>query len=123
MAEGLVKHLKKDILRPNSAGIEKRSVDPLAIQVMDEIGVDISRQTPKLINELKDKDFDYVVTICDEANRNCPVFPGKAKRIHHAFDDPPRIAKTLTSQEEIMSLYRRVRDEIKEFVSLMPDNL
>ena len=90
---------------------------------MDEVGVDISKQTSKLINELKDKDFDYVVTICEDANRNCPVFPGKAKRIHHAFDNPPRIAKTLTSQEEIMSLYRRVRDEIKEFVRKMPDNL
>ena len=123
MAEGWVRYLKKDILQPDSAGIEKRGLDHLAIQVMDEVGVDISRQTSKLINELKDKDFDYVITICEDANRNCPVFPGKAKRIHHAFDDPPRIAKTLTSQDEIMSLYRRVRDEIKEFVSKMPGNL
>lgn len=123
MAEGWVRHLKKDVLQPDSAGIEKRSLDPLAIQVMDEVGVDISRQTSKLINELKGKNFDYVVTICEDANRNCPVLPGKAKRIHHAFDDPPRIAKTQTSQEEIIRLYRRVRDEIKEFVSKMPENL
>lgn len=123
MAEGWVGHLKKDVLQPASAGIEKRGLDPLAIQVMNEVGIDISRQTSKLINELKDNDFDYVVTICEDANRNCPIFPGKAKRIHHAFDDPPRIAKTLTSQKEIISLYRRVRDEIKEFVSKMPDNL
>ena len=123
MAEGWVRHLKKDVLQPASAGIEKHGLDPLAIKVMNEVGVDISQQKSKLIDELKDKDFDYVVTICEDANRNCPIFPGKAKRIHHAFDNPPRIAKTLTSQEEILSLYRRVRDEIKEFVSKMPDNL
>ena len=123
MAEGWVRYLKKDVLQPSSAGIEKHGLDPLAIKVMNEVGVDISKQTSKLINELKDKDFDYVVTICEDANRNCPVFPGKAKRIHHAFDNPPRIAKSLTSQEEIVSLYRRVRDEIKEFVSKMPNNL
>ena len=123
MAEGWTRHLKKDLLQPSSAGIEKHGLDPLAIKVMNEVGVDISQQKSKLIDELKDKDFDYVVTICEDANRNCPIFPGKAKRIHHAFDNPPRIAKTLTSQEEILSLYRRVRDEIKEFVSKMPDNL
>lgn len=123
MAEGWTRHLKKDLLQPSSAGIEKHGLDPLAVKVMDEAGVDISKQTSKLINELKDKEFDYVVTICEDANRNCPVFPGKAKRIHHAFDNPPRIAKTLTSREEILSLYRRVRDEIKEFINKMPDNL
>jgi arsenate reductase len=123
MAEGWVRYLKKDLLQPFSAGIEKHGLDPLAIKVMDEVGVDISKQKSKLINELNDADFDYVVTICEDANRNCPIFPGKAKRIHHAFDNPPRLAKTLTSQEEIINLYRRVRDEIKEFVSKMPDNL
>jgi arsenate reductase len=123
MAEGWTRHLKKDLLQPSSAGIEKHGLDPLAVKVMDEAGVDISKQTSKLINELKDKESDYVVTICEDANRNCPVFPGKAKRIHHAFDNPPRIAKTLTSREEILSLYRRVRDEIKEFINKMPDNL
>lgn len=123
MAEGWTRHLKKDLLQPSSAGIEKHGLDPLAIKVMNEAGVDISQQKSKLINELKDKNFDYVVTICEDANRNCPIFPGKAKRIHHAFDNPPRIAITLTSQEEIINLYRRVRDEIKEFVSKMPNNL
>lgn len=123
MAEGWVRHLKKDVLQSFSAGIEKHGLDPLAVKVMDEAGVDISKQTSKLINELKDKEFDYVVTICEDANRNCPVFPGKAKRIHHAFDNPPRIAKTLTSREEILRLYRRVRDEIKEFINKMPNNL
>lgn len=123
MAEGWTRHLKKDLLQPFSAGIEKHGLDPLAIKVMDEVGVDISKQKSKLITELEDKDFDYVVTICEDANRNCPIFPGKAKRIHRAFDNPPRIAKTLTSQKDILSLYRRVRDEIKEFVSKMPGNL
>lgn len=123
MAEGWVRYLKKDVLQPVSAGIEKHGLDRLAIKVMDEVGIDISKQTSKLINELEDKDFDYVVTICEDANRNCPVFPGKAKQIYHAFDNPLIIAKTLKSQEEIISLYRRVRDEIKEFVSNMPGNL
>lgn len=123
MAEGWARHLKKNLLQPFSAGIEKHGLDPLAIKVMDEVGVDISHQKSKLINELIDNNFDYIVTICEEANKNCPVFPGKGKRIHHAFDNPPRIAKRLTSQEEILSLYRRVRDEIKEFVRKMPDNL
>jgi len=123
MAEGWARHFKEDLLQPSSAGIEKHGLDPLAVKVMAESGIDISSQRSKLISELKEKDFDYVVTICDDANRNCPVFPGNAKRIHHAFDDPPKIAKTLASQEEILNLYRRVRDEIKEFVMKMPDGL
>ena len=123
IAEAWVRNLKKGILEPFSAGVEKHGLDPLAIQVMRESGVDISQQMSKTINELKKKNFDYVVIICEEANKNCPIFPGKAKRIYHAFDDPPKIAKTLSSQEEIVMLYRRVRDEIKQFVIDMPFNL
>lgn len=123
MAEGWVRHLKQGLFQPDSAGVEKHDLDPLAVKVMDEVGIDISRQKSKLIDDLKDKDFDYVVTICEDANKNCPIFPGKAKRVHCAFDNPPRIAKTLASQDEIMNLYRRVRDEIKEFVLKMPANL
>lgn len=123
MAEGWARSLKKDFLQPYSAGIEKHGLDPLAVKVMEEAGVDISQQQSKLINELNERDFDYVVTICENANLNCPSFPGKTKRIHHAFDNPTRIAKTMTSQEEVIDLYRRVRDEIKEFVSMMPGNL
>ena len=123
MAEGWARYLKKDQLQPSSAGIEKHGLDPLAVKVMAESGVDISKQKSKLISELKERDFDYVVTICNDANQKCPVFPGKAKRIHHAFDDPAKIAKKLTHQEEILNLYRRVRDEIKEFIIKMPGNL
>lgn len=123
MAEAWVRNIKGDILEPYSAGIEKHGLDPKAIQVMAEAGIDISKQESKLIDELKRKEFDYVVTICNDANEKCPVFVGKTKRSHHAFDNPSRIALTLKSQEEILFLYRRVRDEIKEFVSNMPNNL
>jgi len=123
MAEGWAKYLKKDLFQSFSAGIEKHKLDPLAIQVMAEEGIDISKQKPKLISELEDNRFDYVITICEDANSNCPVFPGKGKRIHHGFDNPPKIAKTLETQADILSLYRRVRDEIREFISKMPSNL
>jgi len=116
MAEGWARHLKGNMLVPYSAGVENHGLDPLAIQVMAESGVDISKQQSKLINELKKKDFDYVVTICNDANERCPVFTGKTKRIHHAFDNPPRLAKLAKSKEEELSIYRRVRDEIKDFI-------
>lgn len=123
MAEGWVRHFKQDLLQPSSAGIEKHGLDPLAVKVMAESGVDISKQKSKLISELKERDYDYIVTICNDANLKCPVFPGNAKRIHRAFDNPAKIAQTLTRQEEILNLYRRIRDEIKVFIMKMPDNL
>ena len=116
MAEGLARRLKGHILEPYSAGIVKRDVDPRAVQVMAEVGIDISKQKSKLISELDDIDFDYVVTICDHANEKCPVFSGKAKRFHRGFDDPPTLARLAKSEEEALSIYRRVRDEIKDFI-------
>jgi len=123
MAEGWVKKLKNNFFDVFSAGIEKHDLDPRAVKVMAEDGVDISKQRTKLIRDLGNIDFDYVVTICDNANQKCPAFPGKAKRIHHRFDNPPKIVLTAKSEEEIMFHYRRIRDEIKEFVNQMPDNL
>ena len=123
MAEGWSKRLKGDVLEVYSAGIEKQTVDPISIKVMAEVGVDISKQRSKNIDEVKDKHFDYVVTICDNANEKCPVFPRNAKRIHHAFDNPRILAKKLSSMDDIIALYRRVRDEIKDFILKMPENL
>ncbi len=123
MAEGWVRKLKCDILVPHSAGIEKHGIDPKAVKVMAEVGVDISKQQSKLISELSKKDFDYVVTICNDANEKCPIFPGKAKSFHHGFDNPPVLARKAKSEEEALDLYRRVRDEIRDFIENMPNNL
>lgn len=123
MAEGWVRKLKGNILSPYSAGIEKKGMDPRAVKVMSEVGVDISKQQSKLISELSEKDFDYVVTICNDAKEKCPVFPGKAKRLHRGFDNPPDLAREAKSEEEALTIYRRVRDEIRDYVENMPDNL
>lgn len=123
MAEGWVRKLKGDVLEPYSAGIEKHGIDPKAVKVMSEVGVDISKQQSKIISELGEKYFDYVVTICNDANEKCPVFLGKAKRLHHGFDNPPILSRKTKSEEESLAIYRRVRDEIKQYVSEMPDNL
>jgi arsenate reductase len=123
MAEGWVRKLKGDILVPYSAGIEKHGLDPIAVKVMSEVGIDISKQQSKLVSELSEKDFDYVVTICNHANEKCPIFPGKAKRFHHGFDNPSVLARKTKSEEEALTIYRRVRDEIGGFVENMPSNL
>lgn len=123
MAEGWARKLKGDILEPYSAGIEKHGIDPKAVKAMAEVGLDISKQQSKLISELKEKDFDYVVTICNDANEKCPVFSGNAKRLHHGFDNPPILARSRKTEEEALAIYRRVREEIRDFIQNMPDNL
>ena len=123
MAEGWVRHLKADVLEAYSAGIETHGLNPLAVQVMAEAGVDISAQHSKLVEEVISVPFDYVVTVCDHANEHCPIFPGKAKKIHVAFDDPPKLAKDAKTEEEVLALYRRVRDEIRTFVETLPESL
>jgi len=90
---------------------------------MAEAGVDIAGQYSKHLSELKDIAFDWVITVCDRANESCPVFPGKVKRLHVSFDDPPRLAKDAQTEEEALVHYRRVRDEIRDFVEGLPDNL
>jgi arsenate reductase len=122
MAEGWARHLKGGEIEPYSAGIEAHGLNPLAVKVMAEAGVDISRQRSKSVAELKDVLFDYVVTVCDHAHESCPRFPGKAKIIHAGFDDPPRLAARAESEAEALAHYRRVRDEIRAFVAaLQPD--
>lgn len=123
MAEGWVHHLKKDILEVYSAGIETHGLNPLAVKVMTETGVDISRHSSKLIDDLPEQGFDYVITVCDNAHESCPLFPGKARIIHKGFDDPPRLAAESASEAEALVHYRRVRDEIRDFVKQLPDNL
>src|SRR5260370_27146947 len=123
MAEGWARHLKSDVIEPYSAGTEPHGMNPLAVKVMAEAGVDISTQHSKRVNELMRIPLDYVITVCDNANETCPVFPGKVKRAHVGFDDPPRLAKTAKTEAEALSHYRRVRDEIRDFIATLPDGL
>jgi arsenate reductase len=122
MAEGWARHLKADVIEPHSAGVEPHGMNLSAVRVMAEAGVDISGQWSKHLDELNNITFDYVVTVCDNANESCPVFPGKTKRLHVGFDDPPRLARG-KSEAEALAIYRRVRDEIKEFIQNLPDAL
>lgn len=124
MAEGWARALKGDVLDPCSAGIEMHGLNPLAVRVMAEAGVDISGQRSKTVDAVKDVPFDYVVTVCGHAHETCPMWlSGKAKVVHVGFDDPPALAKTARTEDEALGHYRRVRDEIKAFVEGLPDNL
>ena len=123
MAEGWARHLKSDVLEAYSAGIETHGLNPIAVKVMAEAGVDISGQYSKHVNELKHIQFDYVVTVCDSAHESCPIFSGNAKIVHVGFDDPPRLAKSAKSEQEALDCYRRVRDEIRAFVETLPQSL
>lgn len=123
MAEGWTRHLKSDLFDVWSAGIEPKDVDPRAVQVMAEAGVDISGQRSKHVEGLSGIAFDYVVTVCGYAVERCPIYPGKTMRIHKGFDDPPYLARDAKTDEEALVHYRRVRDEIKKFVEGMPGSL
>lgn len=117
MAEGFLRHLDSS-LEVYSAGTRPANeVNPIAVKVMQEIGIDISKQFPKLVDRFINEEFDYVITVCDNAKETCPVFTGKVKnRLHIPFDDP---ADAVGSEEEVLAVYRRVRDEIKnEFSKL-----
>lgn len=123
MAEGWAHALKTDVIEACSAGIEKHGLNPTAVRVMEEAGVDISGHKSKSVDEVMHVPFDCVVTVCDHARETCPVFPGKARVIHAGFDDPPKLAETAASEEEALSHYRRVRDEIRAFVESLPQSL
>ena len=116
MAEGWARALKGDVIEAYSAGIETHGMNPNAVKVMAEAGVDISGQRSKHLDELKGVDFDLVVTVCGHAHENCPWFPGGAKVVHVGFDDPPKLAKAARTEEEALNQYRRVRDAIRAFV-------
>ncbi len=123
MAEGWARHLKGEVIEPYSAGIEAHGLNPHAVRVMAEAGVDISGHRSKHLDEVRDIPFDYVVTVCDHAHEHCPFFPGRAKVIHVAFDDPPRLAAQTDTEEEALNCYRKVRDEIRTFVDRLPERL
>ena len=120
MAEGWARHLKGGLLEPYSAGLENHGMNPHAVKVMAEAGVDISGQYSKTASEMGWAQFDFVVTVCGEANEKCPIFPGKARVVHVGFEDPPRLTKHLPDGEEKLAVYRRVRDEIRKFVETLP---
>ena len=123
MAEGWARHLKGDVLEPYSAGILTHGLNPNAVKVMFEAGVDISDHKSQHLDEFSGMDFDYVVTVCDNAAESCPVFPGKAKVIRKSFDDPPALARDATTEEEALEGYRRVCREIKAFIETLPEAL
>jgi arsenate reductase len=123
MAEGWARHLKRESIEAHSAGVEAHGLNPDAVRVMAEAGVDISGQRSKTADEFGGVDFDYVVTVCGHAQERCPVFPGKAKMVHADFDDPPRLAAGAATEDERLAPYRRVRDEIRAFVERLPEAL
>ena len=123
MSEGWARHLKGDRIEAWSAGTAPHGLDPRAVQVMAEAGVDISGHTSKHLDALLHVPFDYVITVCDRAAESCPVFPGTAKKIYRSFEDPPRLAREATNAEEVLGHYRRVRDEIHAFIETLPEVL
>jgi arsenate reductase len=121
IAEGYLKHFAKDKAEVYSAGIETHGVNPKAIAIMNEDGIDISYNTSNNVNEYRNIDFDFVITVCDNAKERCPIFPSTAKQVHHNFPDP---AKAIGTEEEIMQQFRNVREEIKKFSNeFVTDNL
>ena len=123
MAEGWTRILKGDQIEAYSAGVDPHAVDPRAVQAMAEVGIDISGQASKDVDTLGDIEFEYVITLCDQAHQACPVFPAKTRVLHVGFEDPPRLAAGAATDKEAMVHYRRVRDEIKAFVEKLPEIL
>ena len=122
MAEGWARHLHGDALEARSAGVAPHGVDPVAVAVMAEAGVDLSEHRSKHVDELADERFDAVVTVCDRAREACPALPDAPLIIHRDFDDPPRLASD-SGPGEALDHYRRVRDEIRDFVRDLPRRL
>ena len=121
MSEGWANHLLGGAgIHAFSAGVAPHGLDSRAVAVMAEAGVDISQHHSKHVDELADLPFDLVVTVCDNAAEACPVFPGNARKIHHAFDDPPKLAQRETSETAVLAHYRCVRDEIRAFIETLP---
>ncbi len=120
MAEGLCRFLLGEFVESYSAGIVKHGLNPYAVKVMQEIGIDISTHFSKTVDEIEEQSFDYVVTVCDNAYETCPYFPAKTSVIHRSFDDPPRLAENAATEEEALSHYRRVRDELSAFIVTLP---
>ena len=120
MAEGWARHLKSDIIESYSAGVWPAGVSSRAMQVMAEAGIDISSQTSDHVDEFLDIDFDYVVTLCDNARQQCPVFSSNTRMIHRAFEDPTFV---MGSSDTIMAAFRQTRDQIRAFIEALPESL
>lgn len=116
MAEGWARHLHGDRISPHSAGIEAHGLNPHAVRVMQEAGVDISTQSSKLADSLADVPLDLVITVCGHADENCPAALTETRVVHVGFDDPPKLARGAANDEEALDHYRRVRDEIRDFI-------
>jgi arsenate reductase len=127
MAEGWTRHLKGDVIDVYSAGIETHGLNPNAVKVMAEAGVDISGHRSQHIDDFKEIAIDVVVTVCGHAHETCPYFPANCNVVHVGFDDPPKMAKELAeqgaSEEQQLDCYRAVRDQIKAFVETLPDSV
>jgi arsenate reductase (thioredoxin) len=127
MAEGWTRHLKSDNIDVVSAGVLTQIVDPRAVAVMKEAGVDISGHRSKHVQEFQDKQMDVVITLCDHAKETCPYFPLAGKKVHQGFEDPPALAKEVKKrggdETEQLDCYRKIRDEIRTFVQALPDNV
>ncbi|MHC4810891.1 MAG: arsenate reductase ArsC [Planctomycetota bacterium] len=117
MAEGWARHLHGEFLDACSAGTEPHGLNPLAVRAMAEAGVDISGHQSTAVEASDPESVSLVVSVCGHALEACPVWPGPARRVHRGFDDPPRLAADAASDEEAMPHYRRVRDEIRQFVA------
>ncbi|RJR46426.1 MAG: arsenate reductase ArsC [Desulfobacteraceae bacterium] len=120
MAEAFTNTLKRHELEAHSAGVSPKGVDPRAIKAMAEVGIDISGYKSKDVSAFGNLEFDYVVTLCDNAREACPYFPAKTRVVHRGFEDPPRLAAGARNEEEAMDHYRGVRDEIRAFVESLP---
>ncbi len=116
MAEGWARHLRGDEIEAHSAGLIAHGLNPRAVKVMAEAGVDISGHQSNKVDEMLTVPFEYIVTVCGHADANCPVFPGKARIIHREFDDPPTLALKAKDEKEALGHFRRVRDEIRDFI-------
>lgn len=120
MAEGWARYLHDGVFESCSAGTDPQGLNPLAVRAMAEVGIDISAYHSKSIAQCDPDTLDLVVTVCGHAHEHCPAFTGLARLIHHGFDDPPRLAAGAKDDEEAMPHYRRVRDEIRDFVTTIP---
>ena len=123
MAEGFTNALKGDEFEAFSAGVAPKAIDPRAVAVMAEENLDIAGQSSKGVEQFIGQPWDWVVTLCDNARESCPFFPGPVKRVHRGFPDPPQLAQGAASEEEALAHYRKVRDQIKEFVMNLPESL
>lgn len=126
MAEGFAKALRGDLIDAYSAGVDPHGMNPRAVAVMREAGVDLASHTSKHADSLRHVKFDYVVTVCGHADETCPPWLREGKVVHHGFDDPPALAKALgpnATEDQILAPYRRVRDEIRDWVLTLPHSL